>query len=88
MPIDWKKIAEEAANKTDQEFSNQISSLTRLNDDEIISLISDTGINKQDLTEVLKVVHDATKSNQEKAEAISNIGKGIDLLAAIASKLL
>ncbi|TBX66139.1 hypothetical protein EZL74_11160 [Flavobacterium silvisoli] len=88
MPIDWDKIAENAANSTDEHFSNQISGLTRLNDNEIQKLIFDTGISKQDLVTILKEVQDATKSNEAKARAINNIDKGIQTLVAIASKLI
>lgn len=88
MPIDWNKIANEAATATDEQFSNQISGLTRLNDEEIQSLIFDTGISKEDLVAVLKEIKNATKSNKSKANSISNIGKGLQVLVAIASKLI
>lgn len=88
MPTDWDKIAEGTANATDAYFSGQISSLTRLNDDEIQDLLSEPGINKDDLVAVLKEVQDATKSNESKANAIKNIGSGIQTLVGIASKLL
>ena len=88
MPTDWDAIANEAGQATDAHFQNTISSLTRLNDSEISHLIHDTGISKQDLTAVLKEVKDATKSNNAKANAISNINKGVDLLVSIAEKLL
>ena len=88
MPTDWTTIANEAGQATDEHFKNQISSLTRLNDDEIETLINDTGISKQDLVEVLKEVKDASKSNIDKANAIRNIGKGVDVLVGLAVKLL
>lgn len=88
MPTDWNKIAKEAANETDAQFSSKISGLTRLNDDELQSIIMDTGISKQDLTAVLKEVKDATKSNLAKANAIKNISLGVDALVGIASKFL
>ena len=88
MPIDWNKIATDAANATDEEFSSQISGLTRLNDDEIQSLILDTGISRQDLVVVLKEIKNATKNNKSKANSINNINKGAQVLVAIAAKLI
>jgi len=88
MPINWNEIAQQAGQATDEQFKNQISSLTRLNDDEIESLIHETGISKENLVSVLKEVKDTTKSNLVKANAINNINKGVGLLVGIASKLI
>lgn len=88
MAINWDEIAREVGQETDEYFKNKISSLTRLNDDEIEFLITETGISKEDLATVLKEVKDATKSNEAKASAISNINKGVNLLVGIALKLI
>ena len=88
MPTNWDDITNQAANAADAHFASQISSLTRLNDKEIESLIFDTGISKQDLALVLKEVKDATKSNVAKATAMKNIGKGLDVLVSIAAKFI
>ena len=88
MSIDFKKIAEEAGKATDEHFKNQISSLSSLNDNEIENLITETGISKTDLASVLKEVTDATKSNNAKAAAISNINNGVNLLVGIAKKII
>jgi hypothetical protein len=88
MPTDWNNIANQAGQATDEHFKNQISSLTRLNDQEIESLIIETGISKQDLATVLKEVKDATKSNIAKANAIKNISKGVDVLVNLAAKFV
>ena len=88
MPTDWNKIAREAADATDEHFSGEIAKLTRLQDEEILRLIEESGISKEDLVAVLREVKDGTKSNQQKAGAIRNINKGIDLLVSIAGRLL
>lgn len=87
MPNKWDDIANDAANATDAIFADKITSLTRLNSDDIQKLL-DTGISKQDLAKVLSVVKDATKNNQDKAKAIQNISKGLDALVAIAGKFI
>lgn len=88
MPVNWNEIANQAGQSTDEHFKSQISSLTRLNDEEIEALIIETGISQQDLFAVLKEVKDATKSNTDKANAIKNISKGVDVLVGLAVKLL
>ena len=84
----WAEIAKEAGQSTDEQFISKISSLTRLNDDEIESLIKDTGISKKDLAAVLKEVKDSTKTNTAKAKAIQNISKGVDSLILLVGKLI
>ena len=88
MPINWDEIANQAGQSTDDHFKNQISSLTRFNDQEIEAIINETGISKQYLTNVLKEVKDAAKSNTNKAIAIKNISKGVEVLVEIAAKLI
>lgn len=86
--INWDDIANQAATTTDAHFANQISSLTRLNDAEIQHIIFETGISQKDLADIIKEVKNVTKSNEAKANAIKNIGKGVDVLVALASKLI
>ena len=88
MPNKWDQLAADAASKTNKQFESEISSLTRFNDAEIKKLIHDTGISQKDLAEVLREVKSASKSNLQKANAIKNISKGVDVLVGIASKLI
>ena len=89
MPdIDWDAIAKKSQQSTDEHFKKEISNLTRLSDAEVLDLIMESGISKQDLVEVLKIVDDATKSNEAKAKTIRGINKGVDLLVAVGSKIL
>jgi hypothetical protein len=88
MPTNWDDIASSAATATDAHYNSQISSLTSLNDAEIEKLIMDTGISKLDLTNVLKEVKDATKSNNDKVSSIKNITNGVDALVGLAAKFI
>lgn len=88
MPNKWDKIADEAAAVTKEKFKSEISSLTRLNDSEVLRIISETGIRKEDLATILKEVKDSAKSNAAKAQAISKINKGVAALVEITGKLL
>lgn len=88
MPTNWDTIADKAAQKTNEQLSGEISSLTSLNDEEINKIILDTGISKQDLTDVLKTLKDASISNDKKATAIKNIAKGVDIVIGIAARFI
>lgn len=81
------EIIANAANESDEKFASQITSLSRLNDNEIQELLSD-GISKQDLSSVLIEIKDATKSNNAKAIAIKNIQGGVETLISIAGKFI
>jgi hypothetical protein len=88
MSTDWNRIADEATEATDAHFATQIASLTRLNSTEINTLISESGISKRDLATVFKVLKESTTTNEAKANAIRNTSKGLQVLVALAAKVL
>ena len=79
----WQEIRRKAREKTDNEFASEASSLTRLTDEQI-KKIAPSIEDREKLAELMEIVQDDTKSNEEKANAIKNI-KG---LAEIAAKIL
>ena len=79
----WKEILENAKKKTDSEFASEASSLIHLTDEEIKEITPEP-LNKEKFAELMTIVTDATKSNEEKAAAI----RSIDGLAEIAVSLL
>lgn len=85
--IDWKKLAAKAKKQTVQELSKKISSLTRLNDEELIDIINESKIDKDKFVEVLEIVKDITLDNKQKAEALSKIDKGVGVLVRLIEKL-
>ena len=82
------EIIAKAKTDTDNKFKNKVSSLTTLTNQEIDKLLNSTGIKKENFAAVLKEINDATKSNEDKVKAITNISKGVSLLVGIAQKLL
>lgn len=86
--INWNQIAQKAANQTDTQLANKLAGLTRMNTEEITNFINESSISNINAIKVLKEVHDATASNTQKAEAISNIHNGINFLVSIASKIV
>lgn len=86
--IDWNKLAKQAGEQTDTEFNQQITQLTNLNLTEVDTFISESKISNDDALKVLKVIDDATLSNNEKANSISTIENGIGFLVKLASKVI
>ncbi|MBK8226529.1 MAG: hypothetical protein IPK70_05075 [Flavobacteriales bacterium] len=86
MP-DFKKLAQDAAAETDAQFVSRLSDLTRLRSTELQKLL-DEGLKREDIAAVLDVVKAAGLSNQQKAKNIAGIGKGLEVLVGLASKLL
>lgn len=87
MP-DFKKLAEAAANKTDEQFAEKMASLTRLHGSELMKIMKDSGIDRPSVTQLLNVVQKSTLSNQQKAEAIKKVNNGLGFLIGVAEKLL
>lgn len=83
----WKKILENAKAKTDREFASEASSLIRLTDDEIME-IAPQPLDKEKFAELMSIVKDATKSNEEKAKAIQNINGLAKIAVSLLTKLI
>lgn len=87
MDSTWEEIRKKAKKQTDDTFASKVSSLTRLTDDEIKE-ITPNALDKERLATLLGIVGDATKSNNEKAEAIRNINGLAEIAVPILLKLL
>jgi len=87
MDSTWEEIRKKAKKQTDDTFASNVSSLTRLTDDEIKG-ITPNALDKERLATLLGIVADATKSNNEKAEAIRNINGLAEIAVPLLLKLL
>lgn len=86
MDATWKAILDGAKQTTDDDFANKVSSLTALTDEEIKELTPKSG-DPQKLATLLGVVADATKTNQQKADAIRNIAGLAEIAVDVIGKL-
>lgn len=86
MPKTWEEILKDAQTQTDSQLASDISSLSRLSDDEI-NEIAPQAIDKAKLTALMQTIADATKSNKEKAEAIKNIQGFAEMAVAVLKKV-
>lgn len=87
MDSTWEEIRKKAAKQTDATFASKVSSMTRLTDDEIKEITPNT-LDKERLVTLLGIVADATKTNDEKAEAIRNINGLAEIAVPLLLKLL
>jgi hypothetical protein len=88
MPNKFDKLADEAKAMTDAKFKDKFSSLTTLTDSDISKILDETGISKKDLADLLVVVKNATAFNNQTAQSVANIQKGVVTLVSIAKKLM
>ncbi|MGG8495067.1 hypothetical protein ACQY1Q_01510 [Tenacibaculum sp. TC6] len=86
--IDWDQIANEAAKQTDAEFNSQLASLTSLNLSDVDAFIKQSNITNANAIKVLKIIDDATISNNSKALAINSVKNGINFLVQLATKVI
>ncbi len=78
MPVNWEEfekkidsIVEKSANATDERLASEISSLTRMTNDEVLELFPDPADVKK-LTKLMKIINSAEKRNIKVNNMISN----------------
>lgn len=88
MPNKYDKLAKEAKDLTDNQFRSRFSSLTKLSDSDIEKIISDSGISKENLADLLAEVKNATEFNEKRAKSVTGIQNGVQALLSIVKKVL
>lgn len=86
--IDWEALANQAAQQTNEQFHDEIAKLTSLKTTEIDTFISESNISNENAVQVLKEINDATRSNEQKANAIASIENGVGFLVSLVRKLV
>ncbi|MEO0064963.1 MAG: hypothetical protein RI983_289 [Bacteroidota bacterium] len=88
MENNWKKKAAMAQKETDAELSKEIKSLSSFNPPGLNELLAEYNMDNKDFTQLMKIVKDHTKSNNDKAKAIANIRNGAEIVIGLLGKLL
>ncbi|MBB5321903.1 hypothetical protein [Marinobacter oulmenensis] len=90
MPVDWDKfdseidsIIEESADATDDRLASQISSITRMTDEEVQELFPDPADVKR-LSELMKIV----KSEEDRNRKINHLVSNAEEFGAVVLTLL
>lgn len=94
MTIDWDQFGKDldtavagGAKSTDDELASQISSLTRLKDDEIKALFPSTA-DLQKLSKLMTIVNSAGDQNSKTASIVSNIADFSGTILSLLTKFV
>ncbi|MHC4559542.1 MAG: hypothetical protein ACYS80_19790 [Planctomycetota bacterium] len=85
---EWQKLRKKAKDIADETYASEASSIIRLTKDEISSIIEEAAVDKEKLSELIGVVNESSKSNNEKAEAIRNITGLAEVAVSLIGKLV
>jgi len=85
---EWQKLRKKAKGIADDEYASEASSIIRLTKEEISAIIDEAAVDKEKLSELISVVNDAAKSNNQKAEAIRNITGLAEVAVSVIGKLV
>jgi len=88
MENKWQKRAAKAQQETDAELSKEMNALSSFNPPGLNELLAEYNMDNKDFTQLMKIVKDHTKSNNDKAKAIANIRNGAEIVIGLLGKLL
>ena len=86
MSASWEEIIDKAAEATNKELSTHIAGLTRLTTQDV-GYVAPSKEDKAVLAELMKVVRDATKSNENKAKAIAKTQALLEMAVKVLGRL-
>jgi hypothetical protein len=96
-PVDWdnfgktaRAAAKDAASKTNEELSSQLSRMTRLTEDEV-SQLAPTLADKEQLAKLMAIVNSATDHNKKVADIVKHaedFGKIVLRMGELVSKVI
>lgn len=88
MDNKWKKKAAQAQKETDAELAQEMGALSSFNPSELTKHLAEHDMSNKEFDQLIKLVKDHTKSNNDKAKAIGNIQNGVEILVGVLGKLL
>jgi hypothetical protein len=84
----WQKKAKQAQKVVDASKADQIMQLSAIDSSSIKALLSENSMNKADFDQLIRLIKDQTKSNNDKIKALSNMQNGLELLVGLVGKLI
>lgn len=88
MNNQWQKKAKQAQKETDAEMANQIVQLSSIKQKDIDQLLAENKMDSAEFDQLIRLIKDQTKSNNDKIKALSNMRNGLELLVGLAGKLI
>lgn len=88
MNNQWQKKAKQAQKETDAEMANQIVQLSSIKQKDIDQLLAENKMDLAEFDQLIRLIKDQTKSNNDKIKALSNMQNGLELLVGLVGKLI
>jgi hypothetical protein len=88
MNNQWQKKAKQAQKQTDAEMANQIVQLSSIKQKDIDQLLAENKMDAAEFDQLIRLIKDQTKSNNDKIKALSNMQNGLEILVGLVGKLI
>lgn len=88
MATKLDKLVDDTSVLTDEQFKNRFSSITRLNEEDTIKIIKESGISNEDLANLVHEIKKSADFNIKSVQSITEIKGGVLAMAAIIKRLL
>jgi hypothetical protein len=88
MNNQWQKKAKQAQKETDAEMANQMVQLSSIKQKDIDQLLAENKMDAAEFDQLIRLIKDQTKSNNDKIKALSNMQNGLELLVGLVGKLI
>jgi len=85
---EWKKLRKKSKDLATEEYASEASSIIRLTKEEISAIVDEASVDKEKLSELIELVDDSTKDNDQKADAIRNIAGFAEVAASLIGKFV
>lgn len=82
------KKAKQAQKETDAEMANQIVQLSSIKQKDIDQLLAENKMDAAEFDQLIRLIKDQTKSNNDKIKALSNMQNGLEILVGLVGKLI
>ena len=84
---EWVALRAKANQIANDQFASEASDIASITKRQILEIIAEAAVNKETIADLMATVSDATKTNQQKAQAIKNINGFAEVAAALIGKL-
>jgi hypothetical protein len=84
---EWEALRAKANQLANDQFATEASDIAALTKKQVSEIIAESGVKKETLANLMATVSDATKTNQQKAQALRNINGFAEVAVSLIGKL-
>jgi hypothetical protein len=84
---EWMALRAKANQIANDQFVSEVSDITSLTKKQVSEIIKEATVDKKAIADLMVMVSDATKTNQQKAQAIKDINGFAEIAASLIGKL-